>query len=78
MRSRHDTIPDWVFTDKSEKPPYTKGTIHMDRDDIRLAVDMFYRELGWDSATGAPTEATYRRLGLGEVARELGKRKLLP
>jgi aldehyde:ferredoxin oxidoreductase len=78
MRSRHDTIPDWVFTDKSGKAPFTKGTTHMDRNDINLAMNMFYDELGWDRATGAPTELTYRKLGLSQVAGELGKRKLLP
>jgi aldehyde:ferredoxin oxidoreductase len=78
MRTRHDTIPEWVFTDKSGKPPFTKGTTHMDRDDIRLAMDLFYNELGWDRATGAPTGQTYRNLGLTQVAGELGKRKLLP
>jgi aldehyde:ferredoxin oxidoreductase len=50
----------------------------MDRNDIRLAMNMFYDELGWDRATGAPTEQTYRKLGLSAVAGELGKRKLLP
>ena len=50
----------------------------MDRNDIRLAVDLFYDELGWDRATGAPTEQTYRRLGLDDVSLELGKRNLLP
>jgi len=78
MRTRHDTIPEWVFTDKSGKPPFTKGTTHMDRGDARLAVDMFYDELGWDKTTGAPTPRTYRRFGLDQVAEELGKRGLLP
>jgi aldehyde:ferredoxin oxidoreductase len=78
MRARHDTMPEWVFTDKSGKAPFTKGTIHMDRRDMELALDLFYGELSWDKATGAPTERTYRRLGLADVAAELGKRKLLP
>ena len=78
MRTKHDTIPEWVFTDKSGKAPFTKGTIHMDRKDIKLAIDLFYGELGWDRETGAPTEQTYRKLGLSQVAGELGKQKLLP
>ena len=78
MRTRHDTIPEWVFTDKSGKPPFTKGTTHMDRDDVKTALDMFYGEMGWDRSSGAPTSQTYRKLGLDEVAEELGKRKLLP
>jgi len=78
MRTRHDTIPEWVFTDKAGKVPFTKGATHMDRNDIRLAMDLFYDELGWDRATGAPTGETYRKLGLGDVAGDLAKRKLLP
>ena len=78
MRTRHDTIPEWVFTDKSGKAPFTKGTTHLDRGDAQVAVDMFYDELGWDKATGAPTPGTYRKFGLDQVAAELGKKGLLP
>jgi aldehyde:ferredoxin oxidoreductase len=78
MRDRHDKIPQWVFTDKSGRPPFTKGAVHMDRDDVRLALDMFYEELGWDKATGAPTRGTYRKFGLDGVADTLAERKLVP
>ena len=78
MRAGHDTSPEWVFADNSGKAPFTKGSTQMDRKDAELALDMFYGELGWDRATGAPTSATYARLGLGKVGRELGKRGLLP
>jgi aldehyde:ferredoxin oxidoreductase len=78
MRAQHDTIPEWVFHDPSDKPVYTKGTIHMDKDDIKLAMDMYYQEMGWDRATGAPTTDAYRKLGLAEVADNLGEMGLLP
>jgi aldehyde:ferredoxin oxidoreductase len=78
MRTKHDTVPEWVFTDKSGQAPFTKGTIHMDRNDIEAAKDLFYDELDWDRRTGAPKARTYQRLGLSAVAEELGKRKLLP
>ena len=78
MRTKHDTIPEWVFTDKSGKAPFTKGTTHLDRNDVKVAMDMFYDEMGWDRVTGAPTPQAYRKLGLDKVAEELGKRKLLP
>ena len=78
MRTRHDTIPDWVFADPKERPALSKGTIRMDRNDIKLAMDMYYAEMGWDKETGAPTKAVYERLGLKDVARELSKRGLLP
>lgn len=78
MRSQHDTIPDWVFTDKSDKPPFTKGTIRMDKEDIQKGMEMFYKELGWEETTGAPLAETYQRFGLGHVAGDLGKEGLLP
>jgi aldehyde:ferredoxin oxidoreductase len=78
MRSQHDTIPEWVFLEPSGKPPFTQGTVHMDRNDSQLAMDMYYEEMGWDRATGAPSAAVYRRVGLEEVAKELEKRGLLP
>jgi aldehyde:ferredoxin oxidoreductase len=78
MRIRHDKIPEWVFSDKSGKPPYTKGTSHLDRNDVHLALDLFYEEMGWDKATGAPTDRTYRKFGLGGVADRLAERDLIP
>ena len=78
MRLRHDLIPEWVFEDPSGKAPFSKGTIRMDRKDIQVAIDMFYEEMGWDRATGAPTSKAYQRVGLGNVAAELGRRNLLP
>ena len=78
MRLRHDLAPEWIFEDSKGKAPFSKGTIRMDRKDIQAAIDMFYKEMGWDSTTGAPTSDAYRRVGLGDVAAELGRRHLLP
>lgn len=78
MRKAHDVIPAWVFKDPSGKPPLTKGTIHMDKEDIKKAMDMYYEEMGWDKETGAPAASTYQKLGLAKVAEELGKKGLLP
>jgi aldehyde:ferredoxin oxidoreductase len=78
MRAQHDTIPEWVFKDSSDKAPFTKGTIRMDKDDMKIAMEMYYEEMGWDKKTGAPTSVTYQRLGLGKVADELNKKGLLP
>ena len=78
MRTQHDTIPDWVFIDPAGKASFTAGTNRMDREDIKLAMDMYYEEMGWDKKSGSPTVASYQRLGLGEVADELTKRGLVP
>ena len=32
MRTQHDTIPEWVFHDPNNRPVYTKGTIHLDKE----------------------------------------------
>jgi aldehyde:ferredoxin oxidoreductase len=77
MRSRHDTVPEWIFEYGEDKAPFNAGTIRMDREDIRLAMDMFYREMGWDTKTGAPTYDTYRKFGLEGAARELKKKDLV-
>jgi aldehyde:ferredoxin oxidoreductase len=77
MRSLHDTVPDWIFEYGEDKAPFKAGTIRMDREDIRLALDMFYREMGWDTKTGAPTYDTYRKFGLEGVAKELKKKDLV-
>jgi aldehyde:ferredoxin oxidoreductase len=77
MRTKHDTIPDWVFADPKDKAALSKGTIRMDKEDMKLAMDMYYEEMAWDKQTGSPTKETYRRLGLGTVADELTKRGLL-
>jgi len=78
MRTKHDIAPDWAFTDSSGKPPFTKGTLHLDRKDATTAVDLFYDEMGWDRVTGSPTAGTYRKFGLSKIAEELGRRNLLP
>jgi len=77
MRTKHDTIPDWVYGDDKDRIPFTKGTIQMDKRDIETAMRMFYEEAGWDKETGSPTRETYRRLGLESVAGELDKKGLI-
>jgi aldehyde:ferredoxin oxidoreductase len=78
MRTAHDTIPDWVFEDREGRAPFTKGTISMDRDDMKIAMNMFYAEMGWDVKTGAPTRTAYRAVDFAAVADELAARGLLP
>ena len=77
MRTEHDAIPEWVYHDPAGKPVYTKGTIHLDKRDVQLAMEMFYGLMGWDKATGSPTDDAYRKVGLGEVSDELRKKGLV-
>ncbi|SNR78415.1 aldehyde:ferredoxin oxidoreductase [Humidesulfovibrio mexicanus] len=76
MRSAHDHVPRWVYEDHNGAEPFSKGTIRMDEADMGLAMDMFYELMGWDTATGAPTLATYSRLGLKAVGKALADKGL--
>jgi aldehyde:ferredoxin oxidoreductase len=78
MRAEHDIIPPWVYGDDKDQPPFTRGEIRMDRDDLQKAMDMFYEEMGWDKKTGSPLRETFLRLRLPDVAGELGEKGLLP
>ena len=45
---------------------------------MEVAKTMFYKQVGWDIATGMPTRSTLIRLGLEDVAEDLSGRGLLP
>jgi aldehyde:ferredoxin oxidoreductase len=78
MRTKHDTVPDWVFADPAGKASFAKGSNRMDKEDINLAMDLYYEEMGWDKKTGSPTAAAYQKMGLATVADDLSKKQLLP
>ena len=71
MRTRHDLVPDWAFDSPPDKAPFTPGHNRLDRGDIEKARDLFYDTLGWDRATGAPTRASLKRVGLERAAGQL-------
>ena len=77
QRNVHDTMPDWIFDYPEDKEPFTPGHDKMDRDDMELAKDLFYEQLGWDKETGMPTKETLTDLGLADVADELTKLGLM-
>jgi aldehyde:ferredoxin oxidoreductase len=78
MRKEHDRVPGWVYEDPKGTQPFTPGTVRMDREDMALAMDMFYECLDWDKATGAPTREAYAKLGLADVGEALAARGLAP
>ncbi len=78
MRNKHDMMPDWLFDVDPDIDTFTAGTIKMEREDMKLALTMLYKEYGWDEKTGAPTRETLERLGLKDVADELDSLNLLP
>jgi len=78
MRNKHDDMTDWIFDMDPDVKAFTPGTIKLDREDMQTALTMFYKEMGWDEKTGAPTRATLERLGMKDVADQLAKLNLLP
>lgn len=78
LRKDHDTIPAWIFDKEPDFKAFEEGTSKLDREDMEVAKDMFYEEMGWDVETGIPTRATLERLSLGYMADDLAKRGLLP
>ena len=55
---------------------FSGGTERMDPDDMDKALTMYYDAMGWDQE-GAPTRATYEKLGLKDIADELDTLGLL-
>jgi len=65
-----DTLPEKFHT-----KPLAGGDsdgVSIDRDQLQTAIAEYYRQSGWDEATGNPARATYERLGIAWVADELG------
>jgi len=74
----HDYMNDWMFDYPPAAVPFTPGNYKMERADMELAKDLLYDQLGWDRATGMPTQAKLNELGLGYVATTLAAEGLLP
>jgi len=62
-----EPLPDGAFAGKPFGPEILSSML-----------DNYYELRGWDKKTGRPTQATLHRLGLDDVADELGKTNLLP
>jgi aldehyde:ferredoxin oxidoreductase len=65
-----DTLPAKFF-DKPLALGPSKG-LCLDRQEFEDALNEYYRQSGWDTATGNPLAETYNRLGLDWVADMLG------
>ncbi|MBN1401599.1 MAG: hypothetical protein JXA74_12220 [Anaerolineae bacterium] len=72
LREAHDRLPERFFMHTGEvETPIGRGEWDQARTD-------YYHELGWDTASGAPTRQALEALGLGGVAAELEGHGLLP
>lgn len=59
---KDDYLPDRIFEPMTEGP--AKGHV-MNREEFERAKELYYKYVGWDEATGNPTEAILRSLSLG-------------
>lgn len=78
LRRDHDVLTAWVYDRDPDLKAFEEGTTKLDRDDMELAKDMFYEEMGWDIATGIPTRETLEKFNLGYMADDLEKHGILP
>lgn len=58
----NDTLPEKVFIPLSGGP---SDGVHLDREELKSALEMFYEVAQWDPSNGNPTEGALRRLSLG-------------
>jgi aldehyde:ferredoxin oxidoreductase len=57
-----DTLPERFFTEPVSSGPYQGA--HLDREKVEAMLDEYYDYLGWDVATGLPSDAMLRTLEL--------------
>jgi len=79
LRRLHDQLPPWAIVENhAGKVAYDGTNYYVPAADWGPALDLFYTELGYDLATGAPTRATLEAMGMKDVADELDSLHLLP
>jgi len=79
MRNLHDQLPAWGLVANHTGSTALDGTNYYETQaDWDLALDLYYAELGYDKATGAPTRKTLESMGMKDVADELQSLGLLP
>lgn len=67
---RMDGLPARWFDEPITKGPFKGATL--DREKYEAMLRLYYQKRGWDSR-GIPTKKTLAKLGLGDVAQELGQ-----
>ncbi len=69
---KDDTFPDKFFNETIESK-----LGKLDREKFEKLKDRYYQLRGWDVATGNPTGAKLKELGLEDIARDLKERKII-
>ncbi len=60
-----DQLPNRLFE------PLTTGSLtgaHLDRDDFKRALSLYYEMMGWNAVTGIPSEATLHHLNIADLS----------
>ena len=79
MRHLHDQLPPWAIVENhAGAVAYDGSNYYIKAADWETALDLYYTELRYDLATGAPTRATLEAMGMKDVADELASLHLLP
>jgi aldehyde:ferredoxin oxidoreductase len=65
---KDDTLPERFLKDPMPHGP-AKGKVV----DLKIMLDEYYRERGWDVRTGLQKRSTLEKFGLSDVAKDLGK-----
>lgn len=68
-RTRQDDILHGIYFEKED----AGGRKYL-REDLERSKSDYYRLMGWDVKSGTPTRSTLERLGLKDVAEDLGKK----
>jgi aldehyde:ferredoxin oxidoreductase len=70
-----DAIPEFFF--KVPVPDGSQKGRKLDRKKFEKMKDEYYELRGWDVATGFPKRSTFEKMGLSEIASQMGKIKKL-
>jgi aldehyde:ferredoxin oxidoreductase len=76
LTNRSDNNSESLVPGKDGQGISREGAV-LDREKFEKLRDEYYSLREWEVASGRPTAATLRKLGLQDIARELGQRKLI-
>ncbi len=76
MDRKDDTLPPMYFEEPLNAGPLKGHKLEKYR--FEKMLDDYYKYWGWDVTTGIPTRQTLEKLGMNDVAEELGKLGRLP
>jgi aldehyde:ferredoxin oxidoreductase len=76
LTRRSDNNNEFLVPGKDGQVMSRAGAV-LDREKFEILKDEYYALRGWNVASGRPTTATLRKVGLQDIAKELEQRKLI-